>query len=45
MRDKLIHHYFSVDIEAVWLTATVDLSILKSEVKAILQDLQREKGE
>ncbi|MBV9788923.1 MAG: DUF86 domain-containing protein, partial [Chloroflexi bacterium] len=21
MRDKLIHHYFSVDVQAVWLTA------------------------
>ena len=24
MRDKLIHQYFSVDIEAVWLTAIHD---------------------
>ena len=25
MRDKLIHHYFGVDLEVVWKTATEDL--------------------
>ena len=29
MRDKLIHDYFSVDLEAVWKTATSDLPPLK----------------
>lgn len=36
MRDKLIHDYFGVDIEKVWLTATDDLPTLKIEVQKIL---------
>ncbi|MCI2429488.1 DUF86 domain-containing protein [Candidatus Acetothermia bacterium] len=39
MRDKLIHDYFGVDIEKVWLTATEDLPTLKSEVQKILAEL------
>lgn len=36
MRDKLIHDYFGVDIEKVWLTATDDLPTLKAEVEIII---------
>jgi uncharacterized protein with HEPN domain len=36
MRDKLIHDYFGVDIEKVWLTATEDLPLLNIEVQKIL---------
>jgi len=36
MRDKLIHHYFGVDIDEIWLTAKDDIPILKSEVELIL---------
>ncbi len=36
MRDKLIHDYFGVDIEKIWLTATEDLPTLKTEVQKIL---------
>src|SRR6185369_4699200 len=32
MRDKLIHDYFGVDIEKVWLTAAEDLPPFKMEV-------------
>jgi len=39
MRDKLIHHYFGVDIEKVWLTARDDLPTLKAEVTEILKKL------
>jgi uncharacterized protein with HEPN domain len=39
MRDKLIHDYFGVDIETVWLTAIEDLPVLKLEVVRILQVL------
>ncbi len=39
MRDKLIHDYFGVDIEKVWLTAKDDLPALKSEVVKILEAL------
>jgi len=42
MRDKLIHDYFGVDIEKVWLTATEDLPPLKIEVQKILTTLQDE---
>jgi uncharacterized protein with HEPN domain len=40
MRDKLIHQYFGVDLDKVWLTARDDLPALKSEVLNILSDLQ-----
>jgi len=39
MRDKLIHDYFGVDIEKVWLTAVEDLPLLKVEVEKILAAL------
>ena len=38
MRDKLIHDYFGVDLEAVWDTATQDLTPLKREVQVALAD-------
>jgi uncharacterized protein with HEPN domain len=40
MRDKLIHQYFGVDLQAVWLTATEDLPVLKATVTQLL-DQQR----
>lgn len=36
MRDKLIHDYFGVDIEKVWLTAKDDLPTLRIEIQKIL---------
>lgn len=39
MRDKLIHDYFGVDINTVWLTAKEDIPILKNQVIKILHDL------
>lgn len=39
MRDKLIHDYFGVDIETVWLTAKNDLPVLKAQVLKILAQL------
>jgi uncharacterized protein with HEPN domain len=38
MRDKLIHHYFGVDIEKVWDTAQEDLPVLKEQITGILKD-------
>ena len=32
MRDKLIHDYFGVDIEKVWLTIKNDIPILKKQI-------------
>jgi uncharacterized protein with HEPN domain len=37
MRDKLIHDYFGVDIDKVWLTAVEDLPPLREKVANILQ--------
>jgi uncharacterized protein with HEPN domain len=39
MRDKLIHAYFGVNLDEVWLTAVEDLPMLQKEVAAILQRL------
>lgn len=38
MRDKLIHGYFGVDIDKVWLTAQDDLPVLKAEVSEMLKN-------
>ena len=43
MRDKLIHDYFGVDIEKVWLTATEDLPKLKVEIQKILSEMLEER--
>ena len=40
MRDKLIHDYFGVDIEKVWLTAVEDLPTLKPAIVQILKDFR-----
>ncbi len=40
MRDQLIHQYFGVDLDEVWLTATEDLPLFKAEVQIILTELQ-----
>ncbi|MCO5381534.1 MAG: DUF86 domain-containing protein [Methanosarcina barkeri] len=36
MRDRLIHHYFGVDLQAVWSTVKVDIPDLKDDILAIL---------
>ena len=38
MRDKLIHQYFGVDVQAVWDTAMDDLPVLKERVARILDE-------
>ena len=38
MRDKLIHDYFGVDLEKVWLTTQDDLPVLKQKIAGILND-------
>ncbi|HDH58096.1 MAG TPA: DUF86 domain-containing protein [Bacteroidetes bacterium] len=37
MRDKLIHDYFGVDIDAVWDTAVNDIPVLKKKIQEIFQ--------
>jgi uncharacterized protein with HEPN domain len=39
MRNKLIHDYFGVDINTVWLTAKDDIPVLREHVIKILQDI------
>jgi len=39
MRDKLIHFYFGVDQEAVWLVVKERIPNLKPLIEQILQDL------
>ena len=36
MRDKLIHHYFGVDLDAVWDTVRRDIPVLKKQIAKIL---------
>lgn len=43
MRDKLIHHYFGVDMEVLWLTATENVPRLKVLISRVIADM--EKGE
>lgn len=42
MRDKLIHDYFSVDIDMVWRTAVEDVDPLIISIKKIIHDLESE---
>ena len=35
---ELIHHYFGVDLNTVWLTVKEDLPFLKETVSQILTD-------
>jgi len=39
MRNVLAHDYFGIDIEQVWATVERDLPALKSQIEAILHDL------
>jgi uncharacterized protein with HEPN domain len=43
MRDKLIHGYFGVDIEQVWIAAADDIPLLKKQIIQIVEIL-KEKG-
>ena len=38
MRDKLIHDYFGVDLDAVWETVERDIPALKSQIENITKD-------
>jgi len=41
MRDKLIHHYFDVDLDVVWDTVTREIPELIPEIEAIVQELEK----
>jgi uncharacterized protein with HEPN domain len=38
MRDKLIHDYFGVDLDAVWDTVERDIPILKDKIEYIIEN-------
>ena len=38
-RDKMIHHYFGVDLNIVWEIIKKDLPILEKQIKNIKKDL------
>ncbi len=40
MRDKLIHHYFGVNLEVVWKTATEDLPYLAPLIEQALGEAE-----
>jgi uncharacterized protein with HEPN domain len=40
MRDKLIHHYFGVNRNVVWKTATEQLPILLPQIRQVLQEMR-----
>ncbi|MDD4497909.1 MAG: DUF86 domain-containing protein [Methanosarcinaceae archaeon] len=42
MRDRLIHHYFGVDLKAVWNSVKVDIPALKDEITSIIDTLEIE---
>lgn len=41
MRDKLIHDYFGVDLDAVWDTAARDVPALRNAIGGIVKQLSR----
>ena len=41
MRDKLIHHYFGVDMEVLWLTVTENAPRLKILISKVIEDLEK----
>ena len=40
MRDKLMHHYFGVDLETVWKVVKEDLIELKKNIQQIKKNLE-----
>jgi len=42
IRDRLIHHYFGVNLDIVWDVVTVELPVLEAQIEAILQQEQKD---
>ena len=40
-RDRMIHAYFSIDLDILWDIAKKDLPILKKQIQKIQQDLEK----
>ena len=43
MRDKVIHLYFGVNLERVWLVVKEDIPEIKPHIRGVLGDLQEER--
>jgi uncharacterized protein with HEPN domain len=43
-RDKVIHHYFGVDLKVVWKTVTDDIPFIKPMIRGILNDIKNNPG-
>jgi uncharacterized protein with HEPN domain len=39
MRDKLIHHYFGVDMRIIWETAHTDLPLFRKHIQEIIKEI------
>lgn len=39
-RDKIVHHYFDVDLEQIWSIIKNDLHPLKKQIKNLLSELE-----
>ena len=37
MRDKIVHHYFKIDLDVVWQTITTDVLAMKIQIESILE--------
>jgi len=44
MRDKIIHRYFGIDAEVLWVTVKEDLPKMCHDVSNIIQDIKRKEG-
>lgn len=42
MRNRVVHGYFEVDLEILWLVVTVDVPALAAEVRTILSEIEPE---
>jgi len=42
MRDKVIHEYFGVNIERVWLTVKKDIHRIKPLMQKVFEEIKRE---
>ena len=40
MRDKIAHHYFRINLDVVWKTATDDLPALRPQIAAIYENIE-----
>lgn len=42
MRNLLVHHYFGIDLSAVWLVVERDIPELKLNIQVILDELRKQ---